>query len=77
MEPGFLVAPEQVVNPRQLQPDPGQVRPNGEDCLEALRGLGSKPSRTSALPSRNSRSIRSSSSRGFTYSRTSLASCQR
>ena len=42
MEPGLLVAPEQVIDPRQLQPDPGQARPDGEDCLEALRGLGQK-----------------------------------
>ena len=39
MKPGLLVASEQMVNLRQLQTNPGQVRPDGEDRLEALRGL--------------------------------------
>ena len=40
MEAGLLVTSEQAVDAGQLQPDPRQVGPDGEDLLEALRGLG-------------------------------------
>ena len=39
MKPGFLSAAESVVDPRQFQPDAGQLRPFRQDSLEPAGGL--------------------------------------
>ena len=39
MEPGLLVAPEQAVDAGQFQPDPRQLRADGQDRFEAPGGI--------------------------------------